>query len=177
MKNIIPLFSMIMLTYSSCKEIDKLTHFYMDYTSAITIESSINIDIPFDVWTPEISTNSEETFQNKNTRTDLIEEIILTEMDMNTTSPEFQSFDFLKSVEVYIIAEGVEELKIAWYDDIPQTGLLTISLQTTDDNLEEYINKDKYRLRSRIVTRQLISASIEIEISNTFFVDAKLLGI
>ena len=168
---------MIMLTYSSCKEIDKLTHFYMDYTSNITVESTFFIDIPFDVWTPDIPTNSEETFQNNDTRTDLIEEITLTEMKMNITSPESQSFDFLKSIEIYISADGVEEKKIAWYDDIPQSGLLTISLETADDNLEEYIKKDEYKLRSRTVTRQLISVSTEIEISNTFFVDAKILGI
>ncbi len=168
---------MIMLTYSSCKEVDKLTHFYMDYTSNITVESTFFIDIPFDVWTPDIPTNSEETFQNNDTRTDLIEEITLTEMKMNITSPVSQSFDFLKSIEIYISAEGVEEKKIAWYDNIPQTGLLTISLETADDNLEEFIKKDEYKLRSRTVTRQLISVSTEIEILNTFFVDAKILGI
>ena len=90
-----------MLTYSSCKEIDKLTHFYMDYTSNITIPSTFIIDIPFDVWTPNINTNSEETFTNNETRTDLIEKIILTEMSMNITSPESQSFDFLRSIDIY----------------------------------------------------------------------------
>ena len=166
-----------MLTYSSCKEVDKLTHFYMDYTSNITVESTFFIDIPFDVWTPDIPTNSEEAFQNNDTHTDLIEEITLTEMKMNITSPTSQSFDFLKSIEIYISAEGIEEKKIAWYDDIPQTGLLTISLETADDNLEEYIKKDEYKLRSRTVTRQLISVSTEIEILNTFFVDAEIFGI
>ena len=113
MKNIILLFSIILLTYSSCKEIDKLTHFYMDYTSNITVESTFFIDIPFDIWTPDIPTNSEETFQNNNTRTDLIEEITLTEMKMNITSPASQSFDFLKSIEIYISAEGIEEKRIS----------------------------------------------------------------
>ena len=167
----------IVLTFGSCKEIDRLTHFYMDYTSNITVQSTFITDIPFDVWTPNIPTNSEETFTNNETRTDLIERIVLTEMSMNITSPESQSFDFLKSIEIYISAEGVEEKKIAWNVDIPQTGLGSIDMETSEDDLKEYITKDEYTLRSHTVTRQLISSNTDIEIKNTFFVDAKILGI
>ncbi len=177
MKKILLLISVILLTYSSCKEIDKLTHFYMDYTSNITVQSTFVIDIPFNVWTPNITTNSEETFANNETRTDLIEKIILTELRMSIISPESQSFDFLKSIEIYISAEGVEEKKIAWHDNVPQTDLSYIDLETSEDDLKEYITKDEYSLRSQTVTRQLISSSTDIEIKNTFFVDAKILGI
>ena len=177
MNKMLFLVSVIVLTYGSCKEIDKLTHFYMDYTSNITVQSTFIIDIPFDVWTPNIRTNSEETFTNNETRTNLIDRIVLTEMSMNITSPESQSFDFLKSIEIYINAEGVEEKKIAWNVDVPQTGLSSIDMETSEDDLKEYITKDEYTLRSHTVTRQLISSSTDIEINNTFFVDAKILGI
>jgi len=177
MKKLILILAVIILTYGSCKEIDKLTHFNMDYTSDITISSSFFVDIPFDIWTPDIPTNSTTTFENNDTRTDLIEEITLTNMSMTITSPATQTFDFLKTIEIYINAEGVDEKKIAWIENIPQTGLTKITLTTVDDDLKDYIKKDEYKLRSRTVTRQMISKSTDIEIKSSFFVDAKILGI
>lgn len=177
MKKSILLFITILISYGSCKEIDKLTHFYIENNSNITIESTLPIEIPFDIWTPNIPTNSETSFENNNTRTDLIEEIVLSEMIMNIISPDSQSFDFLKSIEIFISTDSTDEKKIAWNNDIPKTGLLSISLETTDDDLKDYIKKNGYIMRSRTVTRQLISVSTDIEIFSKFFVDATLLGI
>jgi len=177
MKKILFVFFAVILTYGSCKEIDKLTHFNMDFTSSITIDPTFIIDIPIDVWTPDIPTNSETTFENNDTRTDLIEQINLTQMNMTIISTDTQSFDFLKTIEIYINADGVEEKKIAWLLDIPQTGLKTINLEITDDDLKDYIKKDEYKLRTHTVTRQLISKSTDIEIKSSFFVDANILGI
>jgi len=177
MKKILFVFFAVILTYGSCKEIDKLTHFNMDFTSSITIDPTFIIDIPIDVWTPDIPTNSETTFENNDTRTDLIEQINLTQMNMTIISTDTQSFDFLKTIEIYINADGVEEKKMAWLLDIPQTGLKTINLEITDDDLKDYIKKDEYKLRTHTVTRQLISKSTDIEIKSSFFVDANILGI
>jgi len=177
MKKLILLTITIIFSYGSCKEIDKLTHFYLEYNSNITIDPTLFIDIPFDIWTPNIPTNSETEFENNNTRTDLIEEIVLTEMEMKIISPDSQSFDFLKSIEIFISADSLNEKKIAWYDDIPQTGITSIILETTDDDLKEYIKKNEYKMRSKSVTRQLISVSTDIDIFSKFFVDATILGI
>ncbi len=177
MKKLLLILIPLIIAHESCKEIDKLTHFKMDYTSDITINSSFYIDVPFDVWTPNIPTNSETTFENNDTRTNLIEQINLTNMSMNIKSPTSQTFDFLKSIEIYINADGVDEKKIAWIDDISQTGLTTIVLETGSDDLKDYIKKDSYTLRSHTVTRQLISNTTDIEIKSSFFVDAKILGI
>ena len=177
MKKLIIIIAAVILTYGSCKEIDKLTHFNMNYTSNINIEPTFFIDIPIDIWTPNVPTNSETTFENNDTRTDLIEKIILTKMDMDITSPETQTFDFLKTIEVYIDADGLEEKKIAWLLDIPQTGLKTVIMEVTEDDLKDYIKKDEYKLRTHTVTRQIISKSTDIEIKSSFFVDANILGI
>ncbi len=177
MKKILLVFFAVILAYGSCKEIDKLTHFNMDFTSNITIDPTFFIDIPIDIWTPDIPTNSETTFENNDTRTDLIEKIILTQMNLSITSPDTQSFDFLKTIEIYIDADGLEEKRIAWLLDIPQTGLKTINLDITEDDLKDYIKKDEYKLRTHTVTRQLISKSTDIEIKSSFFVDANILGI
>jgi hypothetical protein len=177
MKKLYLIVTVVLLTYGSCKEVSQLTHFYIDYTSNVTIPPADVVGIPIDVWTPYIPTNSDEIFGNNNTSSGLIEEIILTEMKMNITSPSSQSFDFLKSIEIYIIANNLSEVKIAWYDDIPQTGLSSINMETSEDDLQEFIEQEVYKLRCRAVIREQISDTVQLEIFSTFFVDAQILGI
>ncbi len=170
------LLGLLLLTFS-CKEVDKLTQFNMDYTSSITIPATFGIDIPIDIWTPNIPTNSETEFESNNTAKNLIEEIVMTKMSMTISSPANASFDFLKEIEIYISADGIAEKRVAWLTDIPQSGLKTIELETSSDDLKEYIKADKYQLNTKTVTRQFISQDTDIEIKNTFYVDAKILGI
>ena len=167
----------MLLSIYSCKDLDKLTQFNMDIKSTITIPATLGINIPIDLWTPDIPTNSESEFESKNTAKNLIEEIIMTKMSMTITSPADASFDFLKEIEIYISADGIAEKRVAWLADIPQTGLKTIELETSSEDLKEYIKADKYKLNTKTVTRQLISQDTDVEIKNTFFVDAKILGI
>ena len=170
------LLGLLLLTFS-CKEVDKLTQFNMDYTSSITIPATFGIDIPIDIWTPNIPTNSETEFESNNTAKNLIEEIVMTKMSMTISSPANANFDFLKEIEIYISADGIAEKRVAWLTDIPQSGLKTIELETSSDDLKEYIKADKYKLNTKTVTRQFISHDTDIEIKNTFYVDAKILGI
>ena len=171
------LLSVILTSTWSCKEVNKLTQFNMDYSDEITIPATLGIDLPINVWTPDIPTNSSSTFESNNTHKDLIQKINLTKMNLTITSPESSTWDFLKKIEIYISADGLDDKKIAWLDDIPQTGLKSIDLTVSTDDLKEYIKKDKYKLETKTVTRQLVSHDTKVEIKSTFFVDAKILGI
>ncbi len=175
MKRIL-LFLVIPFILGSCDAVDKLTQFNMDFDSEMTIPATFGVNIPIDVWTPDIPTNSTSTFESNNTHKDLIEQIILKKMSM-TIKTDGASWDFLKSIEIYISADGVDETLIAWLNDIPQTGLKTITLETSNDDLKAYIKADSYKLRTKTVTRQIISKDTDVEIKSTFFVDAKILGI
>ncbi len=177
MKKIILLFAVITTTIWSCKEVNKLTQFNMNYSDEITIPATLGIDLPIDIWTPDIPTNSSSTFESNNTHKDLIQQIILKKMILTITSPEESTWDFLKEIEIYISAEGLEKKKIAWMDEIPQTGLKSIDLTVSTEDLKEYIKKDEYKLETKTVTRQLVSHDTKVEIKSTFFVDAKILGI
>jgi hypothetical protein len=177
MKKTILLFAVITTTIWSCKEVNKLTQFNMNYSDEITIPATLGIDLPIDIWTPDIPTNSSSTFESNNTHKDLIQQIILKKMILTITSPEESTWDFLKEIEIYISAEGLEKKKIAWMDEIPQTGLKSIDLTVSTEDLKEYIKKDEYKLETKTVTRQLVSHDTKVEIKSTFFVDAKILGI
>ncbi|TDS12609.1 hypothetical protein DFQ03_3067 [Maribacter caenipelagi] len=170
---IICLFALII----SCDKLDELTKFDMEYSQRATIPSTAGIDLPFDVFTPEMETNSESTFEVNDTRKDLIEEIKLTELEMVIISPDGADFSFLNSIEVYISADGLEEIKIAYLEEVPEDAGTVITLETSDLDLKEYIKSDEFSLRLNTVTDELMSSDHELEVNSTFFVDAKILGL
>lgn len=162
---------------TGCSKIDELTKFNMDYNQSVTIPSSAGINLPFDLFTPDTETNSSSEFEVNDTRKDLIEEIKLTKLELIIKTPNDADFSFLKSIEVYISAEGLDEIKIANYDDVPENTGNILSLETSDMDLKEYIKKDKFNLRLNTVTDEVISQDYELDVNSTFFVDAKIFGI
>ncbi len=162
---------------SQCDQLDQLTKFDVNYNTSVTIPSTFGTDVPFNVATPEVTTNSESKFEMNDTRTDLIEEITLKQLTMQITSPDDGNFDFLNDIEVYISADGLGEIKVAWKNDIPDSAGSVLELETSDADLQEYIKKDSFQLRVKTTTDQLISQDQDIEISSVFHVDAKILGI
>ncbi len=181
MKKIGLLFVMMtgILVISSCDKLDKLTQFDLDYQTSVTIKSAtiVNINTPFNFYTPAITTNSESELEVNDSRKDLVEQIRVKELKMKITAPEGQTFDFLKSIKIYINAEDLDEKMIAWKTDMTDDGATTITLETADDNLKDYILKDSFQLRTETVTDQALTQDTDIEIDAVFWVDAKILGI
>jgi hypothetical protein len=126
---------------SSCKKLDEYTKFEMDFNEKTVIPSSTGVNLPFNVFSPDIETDSENTFAINDTRKDLIEEIHLTQLDLRLTSPSNSDFSFLESISIFISAEGLSELKIAWKDEVDPNTDDTLILDIADDDLQEYIKK------------------------------------
>ncbi|MBQ4913041.1 hypothetical protein J8L85_01240 [Maribacter sp. MMG018] len=175
-KNVLLLLFFI-ICITGCDKLDELTKFDINYSQNVTIPSSTGIDLPFDVFTPETETNSESKFEVNDTRKDLIEEIKLTELEMIIISPDGADFSFLNSIEVFISADGLEEIKIASLNEVPENSGNTLNLDTVDTDLKEYIKQDEFMLRLNTVTDELLSSDHELEVNTTFFVDAKILGL
>lgn len=170
------LFAFILLFAFGCDEIDKLTQFEMEYTESVTIESMIGINLPFNFFTPAISSNSESVFEINDTRKDQIEQIILTSLDLTLSIPDDGDFNFLRAIEIYISAEGLDELKIAWKENIPSDVADYIELDTAGEDLKEYIIKDEFSLRVNTITDEILTSDHQIDIHSIFFVDAEVLG-
>ncbi len=175
MKKIALVFIFIALLFS-CKKIDKLTQFDMDYDSSVTVESTFGVNIPFNIYTPDISTSSESTFESNDTRKDLIESINLKSMTMTISDPSGDDFSFLKSIEIYISADGLSDIKIASKDNIPD-NTTELKLDVSNTDLKEYIKKDSFKLKITTTTDEVLTHDYTIDIHSVFFVDAKILGV
>jgi len=177
MKNQFILFLGVIIISFSCNEIDKLTQFNMEYNEEVVIPSATGVDLPVNIFTPDIESNAESQFAVNDTRKDMIEHITLTSMELNLTSPAEGDFSFLKSISIYISADGLEEQKIAWLDEIPAEPGNILDLETSDVDLQEYIKKDNFSMKVNTVTDEIITSDHHIDVNSIFFVDAKILGI
>lgn len=176
MRNRILVFSCIILTLIGCGIVDKFIQFDMEFNENVVIPSSTGVNLPFNILVPDVETNSESTFAVNDTRKDLVEEVKLTTLNLTLTSPSNADFSFLKSINIFISAEGLSEAKIAWKDNIPDDIGTVLSLEITNADLKEYIKKDKFTLRLNTVINELLTSDYYIDVHSEFFVDAKILG-
>ncbi|MCK0188851.1 hypothetical protein [Arenibacter sp. F20364] len=171
------LFFIVFALFISCDKLDELTKFEMDFDQTVVIPSSTGVDLPFDVFTPETETNSSSEFEVNDTRKDLIEEIVLKKLIMTVDVPEGEDFSFLESIIIYMSADDLPEIKIAWNEEVSANAGEELALVTTTEDLKEYIKKDTYTLRLKTITDEFLSSDYEINVATTFFVDAKILGL
>jgi hypothetical protein len=175
-KIFIPLFLFFTLLLS-CEAIDELTKFDLDIQTSVSIPATTLIDIPFDVLTPDVTTNSQSTFENNNTNRDLIESIKLTRMQLSITSPDDGNFNFIREIRIFIEADGLEEIEIANALDLENTNSNTLLLQSERQELREYLIKDSYQLRIQTITDETINQTHNITVDSKFRVDANILGV
>ena len=167
----------LLLLAGRCKKLDKLTQFDLTYHSEITIPASMPLGTPFNIPTPPITTNSSEEFENNNTHKDLIQEVTLKSLHLEITDPANGTFSFLNKVEIYISADGLPEKKIAWKENIPDSVGGTLDLDTTDDDLKDYLIQDTYELKVRTTTDEILTRDYTVNITAVFHVNAEILGI
>jgi hypothetical protein len=166
---------LLLLTASGCRKLDRLTVFTMPYSTTVTIPATSAINLPFNILTPEITTNSQQTFESNNTRKDLVEEIFLRKLHLTITDPTNGNFNFLNSINIYISSPNVSETRIAWKDNIPENNANSLQLEATAADLQSYIAADKFTLRVNTVTDQLINTDYTVKLDADFEVNAKLI--
>jgi hypothetical protein len=163
------------IAISSCSKLEKLTQFTLKFNQDVTIPSTFGINIPFDISTPEINTNSNTIFEGNNTNSELIKTIKLSKLQLEMVDPTDADFSFMSAIEIFISAEGMAEKKIAWKTSIPNDATL-ISLDLDNVDLQDYIKADKFKLRLNTTTDELMSENHTLKVSTEFFVDANVLG-
>ncbi len=162
---------------TSCKLIDGCTQFDVKYSSTVKLPQDLDINKSEDVYPSEIEANLKAEVEDAGSSMDKIESVELTNLKLRITSPTGKDFKFLNSVALYMDAEGLEEIKVAWLDDVPVTIEDAMALETSSADLTNYLVKEVVTLRLNTILNQGISQDYQIGIDVTFLVDAKILGI
>lgn len=152
MKKILSILLIASIGLWCCKKIKDLLRFDIDYSTSFTIPGNQTIlsGLLPPIFSPEVSANSEQTFKNEGTSANLVKEIKIKKVVLTITSPNGQTFQFLKSVTVYIAkGDGSAVKKIAFKNPVPNN--VGNSLELDVDNsvlLDEYIKADKFKIKT-----------------------------
>jgi len=163
----------LLICLIACKKIEQLLTFYISNETSVTIPSTTPVNLPVDVGTPDVTSNSSQEFKNNNANVNLVKGIKLNNLTMTITDPQNQTFGFLKSIHLYISTDSANEIELAYLDSIPETAT-SISLLTTQSALDSYVKSATYKLRTQAVCRQLLTQNSTVDIKLKFKVTANL---
>jgi hypothetical protein len=163
------LFSLAFLV--SCQDVDDLLTFTISHEASITLENSSPLNLPFEIATPDITTNSNQEFDNHNTRADLVKDVKLEQVKLTITDPASKTFSFLKSIHIYISTNSNDEIELAYLDNISSTSN-SLDLNTTDEKLDTYIKASSYNLRTSIITKETLTQDVQVKMNLKFKVTA-----
>jgi len=168
---------MLVLALNACDKIDKLTQFDLHLDNTITLPEGLPANIPYKFNDIYISLEDLSIFKDNNTTQELIEEAKLKELKLSITAPPDGNFNFLKDLEIYLSADNLPEIKIAWIYDHPDDNQNILYMNLSDVDLTEYLKKDSIKIGVSALTDEVLKEDYTIKIEYTFFIDAKILGI
>lgn len=160
------------LVITSCKK--NGVSFTISNQVNFRVENTSPLNLPFEIATPDVTTNSSQEFQNNHTSSNLVKEVKLEELKLTITSPAGKTFSFLKTIKLFISTNGSDEIELATLDNISSTSQ-TILLNTTQQNLEHYIKASSYKLRTQLVIKETVTQAIDVRTDLKFRITASLL--
>lgn len=161
---------LFLLLFTGCK---KGITFILPYSATVTIPSTVGVDVPVSFPTPDIPTNSQVAFENNDTRSEWITSIGINSLEAEITAPVGEDFNFLESIHIYISADGLDELELAYLDPVPDLSVSTLTLTTTEHDFAEHIKQENFSIRTEVVVDEVSFFEREIEIGMIFNVSAK----
>ncbi len=166
----------LMVFSSACEKAKEGVTFTLSTRSEVTIPSTTGLNLPINLLSPDITTNSNSSFSSNRTTPELVREIKLSRLDINIMSPNQTTFDFLRTLRVYMSAPDLPEVELASAVDIPADGRRSLELTVDKDtNFKEYLVKDRISLRVQATTRQLVTSDTKLEVLPAFEVRASLI--
>jgi len=158
----------ICVTFSSCQKDEipedipyEITRFVIHEPINFTISSLIGVNLPFQIPFADISLDFSSTSENTNPHIGLIRNITLRNFICRITSPQDQTFNFLKDIEVYISTDVLPEIKLAHNVDNSIGSVLPLVSEGGD--LDDYLKSESFDLRLNLVADQLIFTDLVIE--------------
>jgi hypothetical protein len=171
-KQLIPaLFTIAMLLcITSCDKIRQLKTFDLDYNTSFEIPATGFLGGLVQTPPQRVETNSSSALEDQGTKSKWVESVCLSKMSGTITSGN-SDFDFLESIEVYVAADGFDEILLAYSYNIPQ-NVKTINLTPGSQNLKELLIQDSFQLRT--VSEASNSGKVTISADLVFEVEARL---
>lgn len=170
MKHIRLLLPLLLLLFVSCEKINDLLTFEITSSETIKIPASGLIDAPFIAPVP-VPVNSQQSFENNNTKADLVRDVRLVKLKLTIVDPAAENFDFLDNIKIYIGTSGEDRVLLASLDKVP-TGVSTIELVSANEQLDNYLKASSYTLYTEVGLRSNVAHELTVQADSRFKVTA-----
>ncbi|MGZ5245987.1 MAG: hypothetical protein ACXWV5_02835 [Flavitalea sp.] len=168
MKKVI-LFLPLFLLFS-CEKINDLLTFEISESENIQIPASGLINPPLISPVP-VSMSSEESFENNNTRANLVKNVNLTKLTLTIVDPQAQNFNFLKDIKIYIGTDETDKVLLASLQNVPM-NVASIELVPSDSKLDKYLKAETYTLYTEVSLRSGVADELTVRADSKFKVTA-----
>ena len=161
---------------SGCKLFDELRTFDLNYSVDFTVPSSTVLNLPLNLPTPPVTTNSEQRFQDEGIESEWIESVKLSALTITITSPQGEDFSFLESISMYMNTGNQPEVLIAELNPVPQNAGNALVLEVTGADLYPYISQNDFSLRTALTTDESLTQNIDFTADMVIEVKATIPG-
>jgi hypothetical protein len=158
-----------------CNELSSLTKLEVPSSQTITLPATPILLNEAIVRTPNVQIDSLLTVYNINS--DLIQAISLKKMDLTLTAPAGGDLTYLKSLKIYIVADGLADVKIAGVDSVPDNTGSVLSLPVETVDLKDFMMKDKFQLKIVMSTDKTTAVEQQLKVDMKLMLDLKILGL
>lgn len=159
------------LFLTSCDAVDDLLSFNISNETSIKIKSTSPINLPSEIITPDVTTNSSAEFENNKTKASLVKDVKIRSLKLSIADPLDKTFTFLKSIHIFISTTDSDEIELAYMDNISATTNM-LDLICTDARLDKYIKADKYKIRTQVTLKETLTKDVTVKADMKFRVTA-----
>ncbi|RYF86764.1 MAG: hypothetical protein EOO00_12955 [Chitinophagaceae bacterium] len=170
MKKVVCYVLILSLAVASCKKLSDLLTFEISNSENIKVPASGLLNVPIISPVP-VKMNSQESFENNNTRANLVKDVILKKLTLTITDPAAENFNFLKSITIFIGTGDNDKVPLASLDNIP-TGVSTIELISSNSKLDKYVKASSYILYTEVELRSSVAKELNLRADSKFKVTA-----
>ena len=161
---------LVLCAVAACDTLDEQFVFYINKEKVKAITPAFPVGQLTVLDNMTILANADTVFMRNRTRAELVKEMTLDKFTLSITDSTgikidstSADFDFLESVDVYISADSLEEVRVAYLEDIPandSTLNYAINLNLTNVKLDAYLKKDKYIIQTRGRLRKAVADTV-----------------
>ena len=154
---------LVTLTSGGCKLIDELRTFDIPYSVEFTVPSSTLLNLPINLPTSSVTTDTEQQFEDEGIESDWVESVKLSNMKLTITAPEGEDFSFLESISIYMNTPNQPEILIADKVSVSESASNSFDLDVKNIDIYPYISQSSFSLRTSITTDETMTQSIDFK--------------
>ena len=174
MKKIL-IFSFLFMSLIACEKIDKTTQFSINTEATFEVPADMATQTPIELSAMPLVIDS-KIFEDYNTSIDLIDKATIKNIELQIVAPQNADFNFITDIELYIEADNLPKIRMAWKNDMQNDQLQSFSPDYLPDNLSEYLKNDQLKISVVLLTDEVLNQPVQFKVKTGFYIDAELTG-